>query len=64
MFVWTYLDATGEELGTSHHFADAESAEEWMNGSWQDLLANGIQEVALHDHARGRRVYRMGLGAE
>jgi hypothetical protein len=64
MFVWTYLDATGEELGASHQFADAESAEEWMNDSWQDLRDNGVHEVALHDHARGRRVYRMGLGAE
>ena len=64
MFAWTYLDASGEELGASHGFADAESAEEWMSASWQDLVEQGIQEVALHDHTRGRRVYRMGLGAE
>jgi hypothetical protein len=64
MFAWTYLDATGEELGTSHHFTDAESAEEWMSGSWQDLLDHGVEQVALHDHSRGRCVYRMGLGAE
>jgi hypothetical protein len=64
VFAWTYLDATGEELGTSHAFADAESAEEWMSGSWPDLLERGVQEVALHDHAHGRRLYRMGLGVE
>jgi hypothetical protein len=64
MFGWTYHDGTGEELGTSQRFADAESAEEWMGLSWQDLLDNGVEEVALHDHARGRRVYRMGLSAE
>jgi hypothetical protein len=64
MFGWTYLDATGVVLGTSKAFADAESAEEWMSAAWKDLLDNGVEEVALHDHARGLRVYRMGLGAE
>jgi hypothetical protein len=64
MFGWTYLDATGAELGTSHTFPDAEAAEEWMSDCWRDLLDNGVEEVALHDHVRGRRVYRMGLGAE
>jgi hypothetical protein len=63
-FEWTYLDESGEELGTSQRFADAESAEEWMGDSWRDLHANGVHEVALHDHARGRRLYRMGLGTE
>ena len=53
-----FLPATAE----SH--AGAMRAEEWMNDSWQDLRDNGVHEVALHDHARGRRVYRMGLGAE
>jgi hypothetical protein len=64
MFGWTYLDGAGEELGTSQSFSDAESAEEWMAAAWRDLLDNGVEEVALHDHARGRRVYRMGLGTE
>jgi hypothetical protein len=64
MFGWTYLDRTGEELGTSQTFADAEAAEEWMGTAWKDLLDHGVEEVALHDHLRGRRVYRMGLGAE
>lgn len=64
MFEWTYLDGRGEELGTSQRFADAEAAEEWLGTCWQDLLENGIEEVELHDHARGRRLYRMGLAAE
>jgi hypothetical protein len=64
MFGWTYLDDSGEELGTSQRFPDAESAEEWMGASWRDLLANGVEEVALHDHERGLRLYRMGLGTE
>lgn len=64
MFGWMYLDGTGEELGTSETFADAESAEEWMSAAWKDLLDNGVEEVALHDHVHGRRVYRMGLAAE
>ncbi len=64
MFGWTYLDSMGQELGTSQRFPDAEAAEEWMGACWQDLLENGVEEVALHDHASGRRLYRMGLGAE
>jgi len=64
MFGWTYLDASGAELGASQTFADADAAEEWMGDCWRDLRENGVEEVALHDHARGRRVYRMGLGAE
>jgi hypothetical protein len=64
MFGWTYLDATGAELGASRTFPDAESAEAWMGDCWRDLLENGVEEVALHDHVRDRRVYRMGLGAE
>jgi hypothetical protein len=64
MFGWTYLDGAGQELGVSQTFADADAAEEWMGASWKDLLDQGVEEVVLHDHARGRRVYRMGLGAE
>ncbi|HSL14796.1 MAG TPA: hypothetical protein VK962_00840 [Actinomycetota bacterium] len=64
MFGWTYHDGSGEELGSSQRFPDAEAAEEWMGTCWQDLLANGVEEVVLHDHARGAQMYRMGLGAE
>jgi hypothetical protein len=64
MYAWTYLDGTGQELGSSQRFPDAEAAEEWMGSCWQDLFENGVEEVVLHDHARGRQMYRMGLGAE
>jgi hypothetical protein len=64
MFAWTYLDQSGEELGRSPNFADAEQAEEWIGGCWPDLFENGVEAVVLFDHSRGRRVYRMGLGAE
>jgi hypothetical protein len=64
MFAWTYLDQSGEEVGRSPHFADTEAAEDWLGTSWRDLLENGIEEVVLFDHDRGRKVYRMGLDAE
>jgi hypothetical protein len=64
MFTWSYLDQSGQEVGHSPPFSDAEAAEDWIGTSWPDLLENGIEEVVLLDQARGRRVYRMGLGAE
>jgi hypothetical protein len=64
MFSWSYLDAAGEEIGGSHRFPDAESAEEWMGACWSDLAGNGVEEVVLLDHASDRRLYRMGLGSE
>lgn len=64
MFGWTYLDGAGEEVGTSRRFADAQTAEDWIGAAWQDLVENGVDEVELYDHARGRRIYRMGLGQE
>ncbi len=64
MFTWTYLDAAGQEIGSSRRFPDAESAEEWIGSCWSDLFENGIDAVVLLDQARGRGVYRMGLGAE
>jgi hypothetical protein len=63
MFRWTYLDQAGEEVGRSPHFADADAAEDWIGSSWQDLFENGVEEVVLFDPG-GRKVYRMGLGAE
>jgi len=64
MFGWTYLDQTGQELGRSPRFGDAEAAETWIGTSWRDLLDIGVEEVVLVDHVRGRTVYRMGLSAE
>lgn len=64
MFVWSYLDQAGEEVGRSSLFPDAESAESWIGISWRDLQENGVEEVVLFDRGRNRKVYRMGLGAE
>jgi hypothetical protein len=62
MYAWTLFDGAGEEVGHSPRFPDAEAAEEWIGSSWPDLLENGVEEVVLYDHSRGRRLYRMGLG--
>lgn len=62
MFGWTLLDGSGDELGRSPGFADAEAAEDWIGSCWPDLLENGVEEVVLYDRVRGRRLYRMGLG--
>ena len=64
MFGWSFLDASGEEVGRSPRFPDAETAEAWIGGSWRDLKERGVEEVVLHDDERGDRVYRMGLDAE
>jgi hypothetical protein len=63
-FSWTYLDDSGEDVGTSEQFEDREAAEDWMGQCWQDLLERGIEEVVLMDRERDRRVYRMGLREE
>jgi hypothetical protein len=64
MFAWTYVDQSGDVVGNSPHFADAEQAEDWIGGCWPDLVESGVEAVILFDHDRGRRLYRMGLGAE
>ena len=64
MVWWAYFDANGQEVGHSHHFADAAAAEEWLSTAWRDLYENGVEEVALQDQDRDVRVYRMGLGQE
>ena len=60
-FSWRYLDANGDEAGRSDPFDDRAAAEAWMGERWEELLAEGYEEVALHDDDRDRRVYRMGL---
>ena len=64
VFQWAYLDSEGNELGRSSRFEDPDAAEAWISISWQDLAANGVQDVVLFDRARDRHVYRMGLAAE
>ena len=61
MFGWIYIDDRGEESGGSRLFADLTAAEDWIGLSWQGLREYGITEVALHDHVKDARVYRVGL---
>lgn len=63
MFGWTYLDRSGEEVGRSPRFDDAEQAEEWIGSSWPELLESGVEAVVLVDE-RERVLYRMGLGPD
>ncbi|MBI4261588.1 MAG: hypothetical protein HY658_13595 [Actinobacteria bacterium] len=62
MFRWTYLDASGREVGASDPFADRGEAEAWMSHAWQDLLDEGVAEVVLVDLEEDEGVYRMPLG--
>jgi hypothetical protein len=64
MFAWTYLDRSGEEVGRSPVFDQAEQAEEWIGSSWPDLLEQGVEAVILRDDELERDLYRMGLGSQ
>jgi hypothetical protein len=61
MFVWRYLDETGNVLGQSVPFADQTAAEAWMGEAWSDLRDRGVEEVVLVEVESDRSVYRMGL---
>jgi hypothetical protein len=64
MFAWTYLDRSGEEVGRSPAFEQAEQAEEWIGSSWPHLLKQGVEAVVLRDGDLERDLYRMGLGSD
>ena len=64
MFSWTYLDRSGEEVGRSPVFDEAEQAEGWIGSSWPDLLEQGVEVVILRDGELERDLYRMGLGPD
>ena len=64
MYVWTYLDGAGEEIGRSPRFAAADEAEDWIGSSWPELVEQGVDAVVLVDQEAGKSLYRMGLGAE
>ena len=64
MFVWTYMDRFGQEVGRSPAFEQAEQAEEWIGSSWPDLLERGVDAVVLRDDQLGRDLYRMALGSD
>jgi len=61
---WRFIDASGEEIGRSPRFDDADAADDWLGSAWRDLRDNGVEEVVLYDHDRERRLFRMGLGDE
>jgi hypothetical protein len=61
MFVWRYLDATGEDAGSSGEFPDQGAAENWLRESWEELLESGVEAVELAGPEGG--VYRMALRA-
>jgi hypothetical protein len=64
MYVWTYLDGAGEEIGRSPRFPAADEAEDWIASSWPELLESGVLAVVLVVQDGDKRLYRMGLGAE
>jgi hypothetical protein len=61
VFLWRFLDGTGEELGASGRFPDQGGAEAWIGQAWEDLREQGVEEVVLIDDETGRPVYRMSL---
>jgi hypothetical protein len=61
---WVYVDADGNETGTSEAFETQSDAETWFGTNWETLAANGTTHVALRDTGDGSEIYRMGLGPE
>lgn len=64
MVEWIYLDAQGDETGTSEAFVTQEEAEEWFGTNWEPLADAGTTHVVLRDTGNGAEIYRMGLAAE
>lgn len=45
---WRYADAQGSDVhGPDAQFADQAEAEDWLSGSWQELLEAGVEQVTL-----------------
>lgn len=45
---WRYADAHGRDVdGPAEQFAEAAEAEDWLSGSWQELLDIGVDQVTL-----------------
>ena len=61
MFGWRYFGRSGDEVGRSEGFEDAEAAEQWLSEAWPDLRERGVEEVELIDLDRDQVSYRMGL---
>jgi hypothetical protein len=64
MLRWRYLDQAGRQVGQSEAFGERGEAEAWMGDAWTDLLAAGVEEVALVAEDEDRILYRMGLREE
>ena len=64
MVEWVFIDAKGEETGTSEVFVTQEEAESWFGTNWEPLAAAGTTHVALRDTGNGSEIYRMGLAPE
>ena len=61
-FVWTLRDADGGTLRTTQTFDSKEEAEAWMGNTWDELLAEGAETVALVEG--DETLYEMGLRPE
>ncbi len=65
VFVWRLLGGGAAEDRFSEGFADRAEAEAWIGAAWEDLAAEGIEEVELleraADGADARPIYRMSL---
>ena len=64
MFDWLYFNTSGEEVGSSERFEDQTTAEAWVGTSWEQLVADGVHEMALRDLDAGTQIYKMGLSPE
>lgn len=64
MFVWRYVDAHEQEVGSSESFEDQEAAEAWLSAEWAQLSQQGVADVELFDETADVVVYRMSLESE
>lgn len=45
---WRYQDTQGRDTtGPDVEFTDQTEAEQWLSGSWSDLLDSGVEQVTL-----------------
>lgn len=55
-WTWRLEDASGEIVSIdpdgSHGFPSRSEAESWIGEAWQDLLADGVEQVTLFEEDR------------
>jgi hypothetical protein len=65
VFVWRLIAAGGPEDRLSDGFHSRADAEAWLGTAWEDLFAEGIEEVELLERTgegrEDRSLYRMSL---